>query len=242
MIKDIKKIEAKFTATCNYFDYAKAVAEHFYNNLKNFTFNTNPLLNPENAHMINVNELENINVNHFKSIHNKQLHIAKRYFTQVGNMSEYKSRLYYNFEPINFTDVERILKLGNTTLDKYLYELNSEMTMMDIEALKSILFIYSPIKDGKPYEHVLFKDVAFCACGNTSTRKKNRTSPVSYYCKSKIKRYNLSPCNYRATQEILTLEKIKEDTNIDVRSRTDVNKIIKKIIIKSKFDFEIIYN
>ncbi|MGE7941406.1 hypothetical protein ACQKNB_04880 [Lysinibacillus xylanilyticus] len=128
--------------------------------------------------MININELENINVNHFKNIHNKQLHIAKRYFTQVGNMSEYISRLYYNAERINFTDVESILKLRNTTLDEYLeylYELNSELTMMDIEALKSILFIFSPVKDGKPYEHVLFKDVAFCACGNISTRKKNRT-------------------------------------------------------------------
>lgn len=70
---------------------------------------------------------------------------------------------------------------------------------------------------------------------------KSVTITSSVYCKSKIKGYNLTPCNYKATQEILIGEKIKEDTNIVVRNRADVNKIIKKFLIKSKFDFEIIY-
>lgn len=244
MVAEDIKIKEKFTLKLNYFEYGETIAEHFYQNLKGFTFTTNPSLNPENAHMINLDELENINVNHFNNIHNKQLHIARRYFTQVGGMSEKLSRLYYNSERINFTDVESILKLANTSLDKYLeylYELNSQLTMMDIEVLKSLLNIFSPIKEGKPYEHVLFKDVAFCACGNVSTRKKNRTSPITYYCKSKIKRYNLIPCKYKATQEIIIIEKIKKDKNIIVKSRADVNGIVQKIIIKSKFDFDIIY-
>ena len=243
-IKFLKEVVSKFTITFNYFDYTNDIAEYFYQNLKNFTFKTNYLLNPKNADMINIKELKNLNVNHFKKSEHKQMHIVKRYFTQVGNLSEYTSRLYYNSEQIQFTDIEKILKLANTSLLEYLEylgELNSELTVKNIDALENILSIYSPKKECKSHEHILFKDVAYCSCGNSSIRKINRTSPVTYYCKTKIKRNKLIPCKYKATHEKLIIEKIKEDTNIFVTSRTDVNKIVEKIIIRDKFDFEIFY-
>lgn len=87
-------------------------------------------------------------------------------------MSEHTSRLYYNSEEIKFADVERILKLANATLGEYVNDLNGELTEMDIDVLKTILYIYSPEKEMKHHEHVLFKDVVYCACGNGSTRKK----------------------------------------------------------------------
>ncbi|MEK4129766.1 hypothetical protein NYE67_08785 [Solibacillus sp. FSL W8-0474] len=194
--------------------------------------------------MINLEDLKNINTNHFKSAYNKQMHIAKRYFTQVGNMSEYTCRLYYNSKQIKYTDIEKILKLANTTLIdylEYLYVLCSELTIKDIDTLKIILFNYSPKKEAEPYEHILFKNVAYCYCGQSSIRKINRTSPVTYYCKTKIKRNNLKPCEFKATQEKLIVEKIKKDKDIIVTSKSEVNKIVKKIIIKDKFNFDIIY-
>lgn len=247
VIKDINVIKeaiAKFTISFNYFEYSKAIAENFISNLKSFTFLTNPLLNPENAHMIDISKLKNVNTHHYKNQQNKQMHIVKRYFEQMGNMSDHTFRLFYNSEPIKFTDVLKILRLANATLEEYLEYLNdldSELSVMNEETIETILHIYSPKKEGRKHEHVLFKDVAYCACGESSIRKINRTSPVSYYCKSKVKSYNLQPCEYKATQELLIVEKIKEDKGYFVKSRTEVNEIVKKIIIKNKFDFIIIY-
>ena len=247
VIKDINSLKeavSKFTVTFNYFEYPKAIAEHFYSNLKQFVFLSKPELNPQNKVNVDYANLANLNIAHFKDELRIKMHILNRYFEQVGGVSSYTFRNFYSGAAIKLNDVYKIFELAHTDIQDYfdyLKDVDNDLTITNMEALESILFVYSPKKERSSTEHLLFRDVVFCQCGNKAIRKINRTSPVSYYCVSKDKKYKLTPCEFKATQEQILIDKIKQDKGIQVCSKSDVNNLVRKIVIENRHDFTIYY-
>ena len=245
--KDISSTESKFTISFSYYKYLEEVSEFFFKNLKPYVFSCMPEVNPLNAHKVNLNELKNVNIEHYIDDTLKRQHIARIYFAEKGNFNESVQRAFFNSSSMKLETAKKILEFANRDIIEYLNYLkgiNSEFVIDDLDVLSTILYTYSNKTITPPeekFQHVIFKDLIYCACGHKSYRKINRTCPVTYECKTRKNKYKLEKCKYKSTQEEILISTIFEQTGVKITNRSEASKIIEKIVYRSKNDFDIYY-
>lgn len=243
----LKNAISKFTISFNYFEYQEEVAKFFFDNLKNYVFDCIPEVNPDNADHVNLADLKHVNLTHYADEKLKNQHIARVYFMEKGNFGEVTQRAFFNSSSMKLSTVEKILEFANSDILeylKYLDDIDTELVITNIDALSTILYTYSDkvkILPDEKFQHVIFKDLIYCACGHKSYRKINRTSPVTYECKTRRNKYNLEKCKYKSAQEEILIETVFKEKGVRIKNRREAEELIHKIVYRSKNDFDIIY-
>lgn len=244
-ITTIKEVISAFVISFNYFEYANEIAKTFYSNLKEFVFTINPLLNPNNAFNIDVSNLKRVNLNFYKNEELLKKHIVQAYLVERGGFSNHIIKLFYDSDVINLEYVKKILEFSGSDLDEYLdylNEINEENSVKNEDVLDLILNGHSPKKkDKNKFEHVIFKDVAYCACGRKSDRKVNRTSPVIYYCSSKTRKKRGIHCSFKGAKEETILKKVHNELGVMIENREQASMLINKVTIESENNLTIEY-
>ncbi|MGE7840795.1 hypothetical protein ACQKNX_08380 [Lysinibacillus sp. NPDC093712] len=246
-ITSVRSTIKALTISFNYFEYQNEIAKFFFKNLKQYVYDYNPKFNPDYAFEVDLSELKGVNLKKFKDKELIRKHITRAHFMENVGYSEKTYKAFYCGDSMKLEVVGDILKVADTDIHEYLRYLvdqDNDLVCTNIEALESILYTYSSrIKTSKEdkFQHVIFKDLIYCACGQKSYRKINRTCPITYECKTRRNQYNLKKCKFKSPQEQLLIDAVFEQKGVKITSRNEAFKLIEKIVYRSKNDFDIYY-